>query len=280
MYSTLIFAIRKYLGVSVIEYHILDIVHNLSNRNINWAYISKQKLADHLGISRRSIINAINNLEKSGLLIRHIETKHLKTSETYNELMAIDGKYSLTIVSSENIAHPVQKLHTPSENIAQLGVKKLHTPCEKTSHNKENYKETYKEINNAKEIFNSFRNEYRKLLGGTVNGLETEFKNFTKKYSDWEKLLPELSKGLEREKQHRDFLKEKERFVPEPKNLKTWINNRCWETEYAETEQPKSQVTREQLEREEREEAERRRELSRRLWEKSLAAKGLTNAIN
>lgn len=153
-------------------------------------------------------------------------------------------------------------------------------PKKATIHNNTLHNNTVISKDIYKESFEEFRIAYRTLLGGTVLGLETEFENFTKKYSDWEKLLPELSKGLEREKQHRDFLKEKERFVPEPKNLKTWINNRCWETEYAETEQPKPQVTREQLEREEREEAERRRELSRRLWEKSLAAKGLTNAIN
>lgn len=62
-------------------------------------------------------------------------------------------------------------------------------------------------------------------------GNETEWKNFVKKTKDWKTVLMILPIALQgqigaREKKHRAGM-----FVPEWKNLQTWINNRCWEEE-------------------------------------------------
>lgn len=70
--------------------------------------------------------------------------------------------------------------------------------------------------------------KFRKLYPGKKNGEETEFKNFTKKTSDWKAvyvlLMPALLSQI-------GWRNKKTGFIPEWKNLKTWINNRCWEEE-------------------------------------------------
>lgn len=84
----------------------------------------------------------------------------------------------------------------------------------------------YNNINNIVN-FDSFR----KLYPGTKRGKETEFDNFTKKTKDWELVLPHLKSIIEQQIEAKNKIKLRGGFVPEWKNLSTWINNRCWEEE-------------------------------------------------
>jgi hypothetical protein len=76
-------------------------------------------------------------------------------------------------------------------------------------------------------LFNKFRVAYP----GTKNGNETEFKNFSKKHSDWSEVLKLLLPSLENQIKVRATKKINNEFTPEWKNLQTWINKRCWEQE-------------------------------------------------
>jgi hypothetical protein len=71
--------------------------------------------------------------------------------------------------------------------------------------------------------------EFRKNFPGTKRGNEIEFQNFIKKHKDWKDILPVLLKRLDYQKDARQVRKENKLFVPEWKNLQTWINQRCWE---------------------------------------------------
>jgi hypothetical protein len=75
-------------------------------------------------------------------------------------------------------------------------------------------------------IFEQFRKEYP----GVKRGLKTELDNFLKKNT------PETAKlllpALNREKKHKIFLEEHKKFVPQWKNLSTWLNSRSWESEF------------------------------------------------
>ena len=71
--------------------------------------------------------------------------------------------------------------------------------------------------------------EFRKLYPGTKRGLRTEFDNFVKKHKDWKEILPVLKERLEYQIKARQIREERKLFVPEWKNLRTWINQRCWE---------------------------------------------------
>jgi hypothetical protein len=82
-----------------------------------------------------------------------------------------------------------------------------------------------------KSIFEQFRKKYE----GTKLGLDTEFKNFKTKHKDWKEVITLLLPAHESELHQRKLIAAKNQFVPNLKHLKTWINNRSWETEYEET---------------------------------------------
>lgn len=88
-----------------------------------------------------------------------------------------------------------------------------------------------------KEVFNSFRSVYP----GTKLGNQTEFDNFCAKHDDWKVILPTLATTLQQQIKTRQAKTSKGEFVPEWKNLKTWINQRCWEEEMPATPTAKSE---------------------------------------
>ena len=83
--------------------------------------------------------------------------------------------------------------------------------------------------NNIPVIFEVFR----KAFQGNKRGLQTELDNFLKKNRP--ETVHLLLPALEKEKQHRETLSGQKKFVPEWKNLSTWINQKCWEQEFTET---------------------------------------------
>lgn len=94
----------------------------------------------------------------------------------------------------------------------------------KNESKKDSLSDTKKDNSVEIQIFN----EFRVLYQGTKRGLQTEFDVF-KKHKDWKEVLPKLKSALNSQIQSRNLKKSKNEFVPEWKNLKTWINNRCWE---------------------------------------------------
>ena len=90
-------------------------------------------------------------------------------------------------------------------------------------------------------------NEFRLLFGGSKRGNKTELEYFIKKTRDWKFVLPNLKKSVNKEIAWRKLQKERGEFVPMWKNLQTWINNRCWETEYDLPQQENENPTREEL---------------------------------
>jgi predicted transcriptional regulator len=83
----------QFLGLDPIEYMIVDIVFGLSHHNQSWCYISKENLAKELGLTARTVFTKLNKLIEKGLLIKHPETKHLKTSQLYYDLMKNKNKF-------------------------------------------------------------------------------------------------------------------------------------------------------------------------------------------
>lgn len=85
-----------------------------------------------------------------------------------------------------------------------------------------------KETSNTLSVFDSFRVNFP----GTKKGCEVEFQNLQKKHKDWKEILPLLQPALDYQIATRAKLKAiPGKFVPEWKNLQTWINQRCWEEE-------------------------------------------------
>jgi hypothetical protein len=76
------------------------------------------------------------------------------------------------------------------------------------------------------ETFDTFRKAYP----GTKRGLKTEF-DVLKKHKDWREVVMLLSPALETQKRRREDARQRGSFVPNWKNLSTWLNQRCWEEE-------------------------------------------------
>jgi hypothetical protein len=86
-----------------------------------------------------------------------------------------------------------------------------------------------KDVIIIKEIECQFEN-FRKLYPARKRGFETEYKTL-QKHKDYKDIISLLLPALNNQIEERRKLKEFNRFVPEWKNLQTWINQRCWEEE-------------------------------------------------
>lgn len=79
--------------------------------------------------------------------------------------------------------------------------------------------------NDYKTMFEGFR----KLYPGTKRGLDTEYENMQKKHKDYKDIIPYLENIIINQIKFKNEQKAKGEFVPQWKNLQTWINNRSWE---------------------------------------------------
>jgi len=82
-------------------------------------------------------------------------------------------------------------------------------------------------VSEEEQLFDKFRKAYK----GSKRGLPTEFTNFKKKHKDWREVLPILLPAYEAQQSKRNAAREQGCFVPQEKNLQTYINQRCWEAE-------------------------------------------------
>lgn len=62
-------------------------------------------------------------------------------------------------------------------------------------------------------------------------GIDTEWREL-KKHRDYRQVAPRLLPAIESEKAWREQRRSGGLFLPTMKNMKTWLHNRCWETEY------------------------------------------------
>lgn len=76
-------------------------------------------------------------------------------------------------------------------------------------------------------LFEIFRQNYP----GTKRGHNIELENLKKKHEDWREIIPKLSDALNYQNSCREIKARAGGFVPEWKNLQTWINQKCWEEE-------------------------------------------------
>lgn len=98
----------------------------------------------------------------------------------------------------------------------------------KNNNNKQEKEVITKQLKEHLQTFEQFRQIYK----GTKVGNVAEFANFKKKTKDWKEVLPDLKALTECQINIKDTMRAAGQFVPEWKNLKTWINQRCWEEEY------------------------------------------------
>lgn len=127
-----------------------------------------------------------------------------------------------------------QQLNTNSINIITDSRIVNNTPTSKNT-KKPNTKENTPsipqgevlELSLEEELFEAFRKAYK----GSKRGHDTEFRDFTKKHKDWKDVVKILLPAYERQEAILEQRLKDTGWRPEPKNLKTYLNQRCWETE-------------------------------------------------
>ena len=169
---------------------------------------SLQSLSDETGLTVRQIRTSITKLKSTSELTSKATSKLTRLTvckyDTYQSLEIDSDKQKVTMVTSQ-----------------RQGSDKVATT------NKNNKKEKNEKEDKELELFDTFRKSYP----GKKRGNETEFDNLIKKHNDWKIVIPQLSQCLQDQKISRANAKANNQFVPEWKNLSTWINNRCWEEE-------------------------------------------------
>jgi general stress protein YciG len=76
--------------------------------------------------------------------------------------------------------------------------------------------------------------EFRKAYPGTKQGHDAAWARFRRKAGrDHKEIAHKLMPALEREQAHRDRVKTAGAFLEPWKHLSTWINNHCWDQEFA-----------------------------------------------
>ncbi len=139
----------------------------------------------------------------------------------YNERMKIESekriKYSESRRNNRIAKNLEEENEVKKENISKSYVKHMENENENIN----------EDIDKNKIIFENFRKKYP----GVKRGLDTEFEYFKKSNKDWKNILEKLESSLDNQIQIRQNKSLNNEFVPEWKNLKTWIFNKCWEEE-------------------------------------------------
>ncbi len=92
-YTTINHEARVLLGLTINEYCVLDLIHNLAsnpkNNQMGWCYAKKETLATYLDLGRATVFRAINKGMEAGLLEKHPEQPALikATSKWYERVM-------------------------------------------------------------------------------------------------------------------------------------------------------------------------------------------------
>lgn len=83
-YTIVLHDVREKLGLSVNTYIVVDSIHKLStsNRNFPYCVMSKEDLAEFLGLGRATVFRSIKEAEDAGLIEREAR-KGLRTTQTW-----------------------------------------------------------------------------------------------------------------------------------------------------------------------------------------------------
>jgi len=120
--------------------------------------------------------------------------------------------------------------------LEKFNIKDLISPLQGAK-DKDKDKDMVKDKDKVKEELEIFR-VFRKNYPSTKGGAEVEFTNFKKKHGNWKEILPKLLPSLEYQIKQRNKWPEDSHHRTW-KNLRTWINQSCWDEEVPEP--PKEQ---------------------------------------
>lgn len=112
-YTTIQHSFRKANELTLNEYALCDMVYLLStnpdSKIKGWCYMSKSKMAEELGLGKRTVEMIINRMIESNFIEKDQETAYLKTSSKWNKVY---------FSGCAETAHSAQKLRSDSAETA------------------------------------------------------------------------------------------------------------------------------------------------------------------
>lgn len=178
-----------------------------------------------LNIGRKPYERALNNLKEKGVVATVVKGVPPRTYYTIDYNIVAEALSAGQIDLSKT-----DKLNCPEGTNYNKNIdNKNNPPLSKDNTPKGVESETVEveTISEEEQMFDKFRRTYR----GTKRGLQTEFTNFKKKHKDWREVLPLLLPAYQHQQELREQGKATGCFVPQEKNLQTYLNQRCWEEE-------------------------------------------------
>lgn len=113
VYTVIQHGFRKQKNLTNNDYVLCDMISFLTKKIDSkvpgWCYMSRETIADELGLSKRTVINMINDLIGKNLLEKHEITGHLRSTIEWEKVYYSHGA---------EIAHPVQEMSNDSAKIA------------------------------------------------------------------------------------------------------------------------------------------------------------------
>lgn len=185
---------------------------------------SEDGIMRSIRIKRGALRGCLEKLELSGEIIRNSTNRYsLITVCNYDSYQGgIESNNQQTDIYQPSTIQQDNIQHTSGEHPTATNNKNKKKKNDKNERKEEDEKESIT-LQTAKEIFD----EFRKAYPGKKRGLDTEFMNFKKKHKDWQSVITILlPAALAYAEQTKNTPKE---YI---KHLQTWINQRCWETEY------------------------------------------------
>jgi len=179
-YVTVYHRARRKLELNIMEYCIADTIYvlaaNPTSEFPGWCYVSKEHLADCLGISQRTVFNCLVKLLKIGLIEKSpADPRFLRTSLEWYNTVKVD-KEDLNKARTARSADTMQDLHTKTAKSAYHG----------TAKNAHNNNSTYNNSNN--------KEDYLKKVQDFFSLLDTAWLEEVKKAFPQINLTAELNK--------------------------------------------------------------------------------------
>jgi len=170
---------------------------------------------------------SLNEIENIAYELR-VKSEFIQKVLNGFELFSSDSEKFWSESALKRINHKIEKSVKATESINNRWGNDTDVLRDKTERNTLNKSK----VNERKDIvLKDFFDVSRKLYPGKTLGLDTEFKNFTKKHKDWKEIIPIMNEKISTQINERAAKIKNNQCVPEWKNFSTWINGRCWEEE-------------------------------------------------
>lgn len=200
------------------------IIHGFSQDGESCCSKAYSYISEFLMCDRRTAIRVINSLEEKGFIQKEqYEINNIKFNR-YKVPVEVVTKFHHqcqdSVTTSDNLSPQINNNNnTNSSNSLIINNNPIPTSPQSPQGGCER--------NSQEDIFEAFRKIYK----GSKRGLKTELENFKKKHKDWREVLPNLKTLYEQQLAIKEEARNRGCFVPQEKNLSTYLNQRCWEEE-------------------------------------------------